>query len=192
MKLRRPLLTLTMSYLVFAPSVAFSQEGADRKQSQPADEPGPAHKQFGELAGNWDVVIQYTIGDKQFTGKANCEAKLILDGRYLQQDYNSQFQGKPYHVIQLLGYDSARKKSIEIKVDNRSTGLMHNEGSISADGKVITNEGEHLDPSTQKPYKLRTVTTIVDHDHFTLEWFHIKDGGQEEKVVSMTHTRKMP
>lgn len=69
---------------------------------------------------------------------------------------------------------------------------MHNEGTISDDGKVINNQGEHLDPSTQKPYKLRTVTTILDHDHFTLEWFHIKDGGQEEKVVSMTHTRKMP
>jgi hypothetical protein len=45
----------------------------------------------------------------------------------------------------------------------------------------ITNLGEGHDPSTNKPYKLRTVTTIVDNDRFTLE-----------KVVSMAHTRKKP
>jgi Protein of unknown function (DUF1579) len=38
--------------------------------------------------------------------------------------------------------------------------------------------------------KFRTVTTIVDNDHFTLEWFRINDAGKEEKVVSMAHTRK--
>lgn len=110
MKAHRALLALAVTCLSAAPCPAFSQDRADRKPSENADEPGPVHKQFGELAGNWDVVIQYTIGDKKFTGKANCEAKSILDGRFLQQDYNSRFQGKPYHVIQLLGYDSTRKK----------------------------------------------------------------------------------
>jgi hypothetical protein len=38
----------------------------------------------------------------------------------------------------------------------------------------------------------RTVTTIVDNDHFTLEWFRTNDGGKEEKVVSMAHSRKKP
>jgi hypothetical protein len=77
-------------------------------------------------------------------------------------------------------------------MDNLSTGLLHNEGTISDDGKVITNRGEGLDASTQKPYKLRTVTTILDHDHFKLEWFRINDDGKEENVVRMTHARKMP
>jgi hypothetical protein len=82
------------------------------------------------------------------------------------------------------------KKTIEIMMDNLGTGLLHNEGAIPEDGAVITNQGESVDPSTNKPYKLRTVTTLVDADHFTLEWFRTSDGGKEEKVVSMTHTRK--
>ena len=81
-------------------------------------------------------------------------------------------------------------KALEIKLDNLSTGIMHNEGSISEDGKVITNLGKSHDPATGKRYKLRTVTTIVDHDHFTLEWFGTEEGGKESKVVSMAHTRK--
>jgi hypothetical protein len=183
---------LIVASLVAATSSGLSQEGQDRNRAVKADEPGPIHKRLNDLAGNWDVVIQYTLGDKKFTGKATCEAKSILDGRFLQQDYHSRFQGKPYHVIQLLGYDSERKKTIEIKLDNLSTGLMHNEGTVSDDGSIITNQGEGFDSSTQKPYKLRTVTTITDHDHFTLEWYRINDGAKEEKVVSMTHTRKMP
>ncbi len=161
-----------------------------RKASPTRPAPGPVHKRLGELAGTWDVSTRYTIGDKQHEGKATCEAKLILGGRFLQQDYSSRFQGQPFHVLQLLGYDNARKKSIEIMLDNLGTGVMHNEGTVSDDGKVITNSGESTDPQTGKPYKLRTVTTIIDKDHFTLEWFHTSADGKESPVVSMTHVRK--
>jgi hypothetical protein len=40
--------------------------------------------------------------------------------------------------------------------------------------------------------KLRTVTTIIDQDHYTLEWFHSTADSKEEKGVSMTHTRRKP
>jgi Protein of unknown function (DUF1579) len=178
--------------VVVAPSVLLSQEGRDQSHTVKPDEPGPVHQRLNDLAGTWDVALQYTLGEKQHGGKATCEAKSILDGRFLQQDYHSRFQGKPFHVLQLLGYDNPRKKTIEIMMDNLGTGLMHNEGSISDDGTVITNLGNGIDPLTKKPYKLRTVTTIVDHDHFTLEWFRTNDGGKEEKVVSMAHSRKKP
>jgi hypothetical protein len=176
--------------LVAAPTLSYSQDRGDQRQTVRADSPGAVHEQLRGLAGTWDVTIQYKIGDKQHEGKATCEAKSIMDGRFLQQDYNSIFQGKPFHVLQLLGYDVPRKKTIEIMLDNLSTGVMHNEGSVSEDGKVITNLGGNLDPLTKKPYKIRTVYTIEGPDQFTLEWFRTEDGGKEEKVVSMAHNRK--
>jgi Protein of unknown function (DUF1579) len=171
-------------------SVGVSQDEPNQSPTVTADEPGSVHKRLTSLAGTWDVALQYTIGEKQHAGKAICEARSILDGRFLQQDYHSRFQGKPFHVVQLLGYDNRRKKTIEIMMDNLGTGLLHNEGGISEDGAVITNGGESVERLTNQPYKLRTVTTIVDADHFTLEWFRTNGGGKEEKVVSMTHTRK--
>jgi hypothetical protein len=183
------ILVLLGSGLVVAPSVGRSQEARDQIRAVRSDEPGPVHNRLNRLVGNWDVALQYTLGDKQHAGKATCEAKWILEGRFVQQDYQSRFQGKPFHVLQLLGYDNQRRKTIEIMMDNLGTGLMHNEGSISDDGKVISNLGEGLDPLTSKPYKLRTVTTIVDNDHFTLEWFRTNVGAKEEKVVRMAHTR---
>ena len=175
-----------------ATAVGLAQEDRDQGQAAKADLPGPVHQRLNELAGTWDVVVQYMLGDKQHEGKATCEAKWILDGRFLQQEYNSQFQGKPFHVVQLLGYDNPRKKTIEIMMDNLSTGVLHNEGSISEDGKVITNTGESLDPVTGKPYKLRTVTTIVDHDHFTLEWFRSRRRGQgKQSREHVSHTKEV-
>lgn len=64
------------------------------------------------------MALLYTLGDKEHTGQASCEAKWILDGRFLQQEYHSRFQGKLFHVVQLLGYDNPRKKTIEIMMDN--------------------------------------------------------------------------
>ncbi len=186
------ILALVVAVVVAVPSTGLPQEATNQNRAVKSDEPGPVHKRLNDLAGTWDVALLYRLGEKEHAGKATCEAKWVLDGRFLQQDYHSRFQGKPYHVIQLLGYDNLRKKSIEIKMDNLSTGLLHNEGAISDDGKVITNVGEGLDPATNKPYKLRTVTTFVDNDHFTLEWFRANNAGKEEKMVSMAHTRKKP
>jgi hypothetical protein len=176
--------------LVLAPKVGYSQEKRGQDGAVPVDVPGPVHHRLDDLAGSWDVIVRYHLGDKEHEGKASCDAKWILGGRFLQQIYKSRFQGKPYEVIQLLGYDNVGKKTIEIKMDSMSTGVLHNEGSISEDGRVITNFGKNVDPATGKLHKLRTVTTIVDHDHFTLEWFGSEDGGKESKVVSMSHTRK--
>jgi hypothetical protein len=175
---------------VVGPPAGVSQEKRDQGQAVKADMPGPVHKRLDNLAGSWDVALRYTIGEKQHEGQATCEAKWILDGRFLQQIYHSRFQGKPFEVVQLLGYDNPRKRTIEIMMDTLSTGLLHNEGTISDDGNVITNLGESRDTATGKTSKLRTVTTIVDHDHFTLEWFRVGDGGTEQRVVTMSHTRK--
>jgi hypothetical protein len=190
MNLRTRILAWIMSGLVILPAVGLAQDDKGQKEAVKQDVPGPVHKRLGELAGNWNVTVTYIIGDKQHEGKATCEAKLILDGRFLQQEYSSRLQGEPFHVLQLLGYDNARKKSIEIMLDNLGTSVLHNEGTVSDDGKVITNTGESRDPQTGKPYKLRTVTTIIDHDNFTLEWFRVDDGGKEAKVVAMSHARK--
>ena len=176
--------------LVVACATGFSQERTASNQTVQPHAISAVHDRLAGLAGTWDVALEYKIGDKTRQGKATCEAKRIMDGRFIQQDYHSIFQGKPFHVLQLLGYDVARQKTIEIMLDNLSTSIMHNEGSVSEDGSVFTNLGEHVDPMTKKPYKLRTVYTITGPDNFKLEWFRTEEGGKEEMVVSMTHSRK--
>jgi hypothetical protein len=186
---RSLLIAVFAASLSLAPAHLLAQERKEESATLTPDGPGPVHKCLNAMAGKWDVAIQYKLGDKVQNGKATCEAKWILDGLFLQQNYHSRFQGKPFHVMQILGYDNEKKKFIELKMDTMSTSVLHNEGEISADGKVITNVGEAWDPRTRKPYKLRTVYTITDPDHFTLEWYHIEEGVADEKVVTMSHSR---
>jgi hypothetical protein len=192
MRFRSRFWALLAACLSLVPAQSLAQATKDQPQRPTPDGPGPVHARLQDLAGKWDVAIQYKLGEKVQEGKATCDAQWILGGRFLQQDYHSRFQGKPFHVLQILGYDNQKKKFIELMMDTMSTSVLHNEGEISEDGKVITNQGESRDPTSKKPYKLRTRYTIADRDHFTLEWYRVEEGGKEEKTVTLRHSRKKP
>jgi hypothetical protein len=168
------------------------QEKKGEQNRPPADAPGPMHKHLSVLAGSWEVATTFRMGEKEQHGSAKCEAKPIMGGRFVHQEYTSMLNGEPFTVWQIVGYDNNKRKSIEIMLDSMGTGILHNEGTISDDGKVIRNEGEHRDPQTGKTEKLRTVTTIADEDHFTLEWFMPGSNGEFERAVILKHTRRKP
>jgi hypothetical protein len=166
---------------------------AQENEAQPDESklPTEQHKRLNVLAGQWDVAIKFKVGPGKFQdGKATCESKWILGGKTLRQEYQSSMNGTPYTVLQLVGYDSNKKKFFEIKLDNMDTGAMFNEGTISDDGKEITQVGPYVDRKTGKNEKLRTVTKIIDKDHYTLEWYMPDENGNEEKAVTLSHTRK--
>ena len=149
---------------------------------------GEHHAQLDGLAGNWSVAVTFKLGPgTEQKSKATSEAQWILGGRFLQQHYKSE---TGLEVWQFIGYDNQKKRFFEIKLDNMETGSLFTEGTISPDGKVITNYGDRLDPMSGKSGKLRTVTTILDHDHYTVEWYLAGADGAEQKVVTMVHTRQ--
>lgn len=153
-------------------------------------QPGEHHKQLEPLAGTWNVAVKFKLGGRDVEAAATCESKWVLGARFLEQDYKAQGPGVQLNVRQYLGYDNQKKKFVEIKMDNMETGVLHNEGTISDDGKVITCVGDRTDPMTGKVNKMRTVTTIIDNDRYTAEWFMTSAEGKEDKIVTMTHTRK--
>ena len=116
--------------------------------------------------------------------------KWILDDHILHQEYTSILNDKPFTVMQWLGYDELKQKFFEIKMDSMDSGVMHNEGSLSGDGKTLTHSGERMNPETKKTEKIRTVLTFQDKDHYILEWFLPDEQGKEEKTVILKHARK--
>src|SRR5580704_6398720 len=93
--------SVVVAALALTPGLAWGGEQKDEKTAPKMDLPGPVHKQLSALAGTWDVTTKFKMGGKEQEGKARCVAKMILDGRFLQQEYESKLQGKPYTVIQL-------------------------------------------------------------------------------------------
>jgi len=151
--------------------------------------PGEEHRQLDVLAGDWDVTVKFPVGPgKEMEGKSSCEAKWVMDGRFLRQEYSSTFAGKPLTIVRYLGFDRHKGKFVEVQFESTHTDVMHNEGTISADGKTITCMGTHIDAAADKEVKVRTVTTIPDKDAFTLVMFYAAD--EEAKTITLTHKRK--
>ena len=161
-------------------------------EPQKVERPTLIHKELDRLIGTWDVAVEFRYGDRAMKGTATCEAKWILDGRFVQQEYTSQFMGKPLKILQLIGYDDVKKKLIEIYLASNRNQVNVNEGEITDGGKIWSNVGELMNVRTQKATRLRTQYTFHDADRFTLEWFQPDPAaeGKEVRMVSLTHTRK--
>jgi hypothetical protein len=153
--------------------------------------PGAPHKLLASLEGTWTTRTRsWMEPDKppvEMTGA--CEQKLLLGGRYLQQEYTGDMMGEPFTGINLIGYDNHTKKYVSTWIDSMSTGIYYFEGTAGADGKTIMQESSYDDP-VKGPTVWRSVTRIKDDNTLEYEMHLTPKGGKEEKVMEMTVSRK--
>lgn len=198
--MRRVLLALTSLCLIMSTSLVTAK---DKKQSKPMDPqammelwkklaaPGEPHKLFASLAGSWTTTTkEWTEPGKpptESTGTA--EMKMLLDGRFLYQEYNSQMMGQPFSGIGIDAYDNLTKKYVTAWMDTMGTGIFIMEGTASPDGKTITLKGSHPEPGGGKMTH-RAVWKIVDHNTQTFDMYGAHQGGKEMKMLEITYARK--
>jgi hypothetical protein len=164
-------------------------QAQEKPKTDDLNAPGEEHRKPDSLAGNWDVTVKFPVGPgKTMEGKSACEARWVMDGRFLRQEYSSVFAGKPLTVVRYLGFDRHKGKYVEVQFESTHTDVMRNEGAISSDGKTITCRGTHIDAATGREAKVRSVTTIADQDAFTIEMFYTVD--EQTKVITLAHKRK--
>ena len=92
--------------------------------------PGKEHKALAAMAGEWDVATKFRMGPEApwQEGKATSTYKAALGGRWVIQEYKSDFGGMPFEGLQILGYDNLHKKYVSSWRDNFSTWAVHTEG----------------------------------------------------------------
>ena len=151
--------------------------------------PGAAHKRLATLEGSWETKTRgWMEPDKppaESTG--TCEQRMILDGRYLQQEYTGDMMGFPFKGINVIGYDNHAKKYVSTWIDSMSTGIYYFEGTGS--GKTITQNCNYDDP-VRGPMTWSSVCKIVDNNSLKFVMFLATRRGKEEKLMEMTVTRK--
>jgi len=153
--------------------------------------PGAPHKVLASMAGSWNTKTKAWMEPNKppMESTGTCEQKMLLGGRYLQQEYNGEMMGSPFTGINLIGYDNHTKKYVSTWIDSMSTGIYYFEGTASADGKTITQESSYDDP-VRGPMVWRSVTRIVDDNTLEYEMYLTPKGGKKEKMMEMTVTRK--
>ena len=153
--------------------------------------PGAPHQLLANLSGSWTTKTTAWMSPDEppVEGTGTCEQKMILDGRYLQQEYTGEMMGSPFTGINLIGYDNHTKKYESTWIDSMSTGIYYFEGRASADGRTITQESNYDDP-VRGPTVWRSVTRIVDDNTLKYEMYLTSKGGKKEKMMEMTMTRR--
>ena len=153
--------------------------------------PGEPHKLFASLAGSWTTTTKEWMepGKPPTESTGTAEMKMLLDGRFLYQEYNSQMMGQPFSGIGIDGYDNMTKKYVTAWIDTMGTGIFFMEGTASPDGKTITLKGSHPEPGGGKMTH-RAVWKIVDSNTQTFDMYGTHHGGKEMKVLEIAYTRK--
>jgi hypothetical protein len=188
---------------LFVLSIASPLMAKDKKSEKPMDQqammelwkkmamPGEPHKLFATLAGSWTTTSKEWMepGKPPTESTGTAEIKMLLDGRFLYQEYNSQMMGQPFSGIGIDAYDNMTKKYVTAWLDSMGTGIFIMEGTASADGKTITLKGSHPEPGGGKMTH-RAVWKIVDNNNQTFDMYGAHHGGKETKMMEIVYTRK--
>lgn len=153
--------------------------------------PGEPHKLFAGIAGSYTTHTKEWMepGKPPVESDGTSESKMLLDGRFLYQEYHAQMMGQPFSGIGIDGYDNSTKKYVTAWIDTMGTGIFFMEGTASADGKTITLRGSHPEPGGGK-MSHRAVWKITDNNSQTFEMYGAHHGKKETKFLEIHYTRK--
>jgi hypothetical protein len=153
--------------------------------------PGEPHKQLASLAGKWSTKTKEWMDPNKppMESTGTCEEKVLLDGRFLQQECTGNMMGQPFTGIGVTGYDNYTKKYVSTWMSSMGTGIFVMEGTGSADGKTVTLKGGHDDP-TQGHMNHRAMWKFVDANTQVFEMYTLGKEGKETKMMEITYTRK--
>ena len=153
--------------------------------------PGEPHKQLASLAGSWTTKTKEWMDPSKppMESTGTCEEKVLLDGRFLQQECTGDMMGQPFTSIGVTGYDNFTKKYVTTWMSSMGTGIFVMEGTGSADGKTITLHGSHKDPMGGD-MKHHALWKFVDANTQTFEMYGAHGNDKDMKMMEITYNRK--
>ncbi len=153
--------------------------------------PGEHHKHLAPFAGNWTALAKFWMDPAQPPEETSATAsfKWILDGRYLQLEYRSEWMGQPFTGQSIMGYDNQKQQYFSTWIDSMNTGLYTSYGTCDATHKAFTFHGDMIDPITDKPKKTRSVYRVLSDAKIQFEWYETGEDGKEMKAMEIVYTR---
>src|SRR5260370_10479850 len=125
----------------------------DKKDKGPPEPPppGPEHKLLKDLAGTFDARVTVILAPaKNLESKGVMKRQMVLDGRFLHEEYEGSFADRPFKGIGLSGYDTIKKKYVSVWADSMTNSIMTSEGTYDEKTKSFHYSGEDMDAITGK------------------------------------------
>lgn len=161
------------------------------KEWQASGTPGEAHAQLAKTAGEFTVDGKMWMGPGQdaMPTTATASRKMVLGGRYLIEEYKSDFMGMPFEGMLIQGYDNLHGENFSIWIDSMSTWPSISHGKWNDEG-VLDLHGVMHDVMTPNGRPTRSTVTKGADGGGTMSMFDTLPDGGEFKVMELNYTRK--
>jgi hypothetical protein len=153
----------------------------------------PEHEKLTPFEGTFRAEVTMWMGPGDpVTMTGRMVNVLDLGGRFLRQTYRgdpleegpfASFEGRGY-----WGYNNVIGKYEGFWIDTASTMMQTEAGTVDESGKVWTMLGEMPNPQTGGKMTKRSVITLVDADHHTMETY-FDTGEGEFKAMEIRYER---
>lgn len=153
-----------------------------------AMQPGPKHAELAKQVGEWDADVEhYMPGMPVEKSKGSAKVTMVMNGRFLREDFKGTMMGQPFDGMMLLGYDNNLKRYDSTWIDSMGTGMMvtHSKGDNSDE-----LSGEFYCPMVKKEITARLVTKVVNDDMHIFEMHAPGPDGKEALMMRITYNRK--
>ena len=195
------ILTTGMLVIAVAAAVVVRVKADDKKKSPELDpqaleklfaefaKPGEAHESFKQMVGKWDTESKNYMVDMENPSVTQGTAtfRLLMGGRYLQQDLRGEYEGQKFEGMGISGFDNATKKYVGICIDNYGTGIMHSEGEFDPETDTMTEIAETSSPLGKM--RMKMVAKHINDDKFTFSMYLLGPDDEEQKHMVITYTR---
>jgi hypothetical protein len=156
--------------------------------------PGEEHARLKAFVGTFDAEVKVWMGaGEPHVSTGTMLNELELGGRFLKQTYEGdpadgplpEFSGRGY-----WGYNKTDGRWEGFWIDNASTMMQVEHGQLDDAGEVWTMSGEMTDPGSGNPIAKRSVITLDDDDHHSVEMYFETPAG-EAKGMEIHYSRKV-
>lgn len=154
--------------------------------------PSEGHKMLKDLAGKWTYTSKMWMEptSQPEVSKGTANSKLIMDGRFVQQDVTGKAMGQTFKGMGLIGYNNMTKEYETTWIDNMGTGTMHGEGTMDNTTKTMTEKGTFSCPMTNdKTRAYRGETKWTGKNTYSYSMFMNAPDGKEFKTMELEFKR---
>lgn len=151
------------------------------------------HERLKPFAGTFKAEVKMWMGPGDpMISTGTMTNTFTLGGRFLRQDYKGDpcegpfpnFEGEGY-----WGYNKTEERYEGTWIDTASTAVQFEHGQVDGTGKVWSMASKMTCPTTRQPVQKRSVVTLQDADHHTMEMFFTGPDGSEMKGMEINYTR---
>jgi hypothetical protein len=172
--------------LVASVSVSRAQEAPEL----PA--PQKEHEWLQQLVGEWESEFEAVPDPSQPPVKSKgSESARSIGGFWVVAENKGDFDGLEFTGLLTLGYDADKKRYIGTWVDSMQSYLWTYEGTVDADGKVLTLETEG--PCPMRPGQttnFREVLELKSKDHKVFTSSIQLEDGSWVTMLTINYRRK--